>query len=106
MSVMSVIRWSHNAHLFAIGAAAFALALAGYLSRRRRPHLHIAGLGGSRRRRPGLAGSYLALFTGFYVGNGPHLPGWDRLPAWTYWVLPSLIARAIGRRQPAKGVAS
>jgi hypothetical protein len=96
MSVMSVIRWSHNAHLFAIGLAAAALALTGYLSRRhQRPYLHIAGLGGS----------YIALLTGFYVDNGPHLPGWDRLPTWTFWVLPSLvglplIAGAIGRRLP------
>ncbi|MFC4111072.1 DUF2306 domain-containing protein [Nonomuraea zeae] len=101
MSVMSVIRRNHNAHLFVIGAAAFALAMVGYLSRRRRPYLHIAGLGGS----------YAALLTGFYVDKGPHLPGRDRLPAWTYWVLPSLIglpviARAIGRRQPAEGVTS
>ncbi|MEV0819953.1 hypothetical protein [Nonomuraea rubra] len=98
MAVMAVIRWSHNAHLFIIGVAAFTLALTGYLSRRRRrPYVHIAGLGGS----------YIALLTGFYLDNGPHLPGWDRLPTWTFWVLPSLfglplIARAIARRLPAK----
>jgi uncharacterized membrane protein len=101
MSVMSAIRWSHNDHLFVIGALAFALALAGYLSRRRWPQVHIAGLGGS----------YVALLTGFYVDNGPHLPGWDRLPAWVFWVLPSLIGlpvivRAIGRRLPAKEATS
>ncbi|MFF4616187.1 hypothetical protein [Nonomuraea jabiensis] len=101
VSVMSMIRWSHSAHLFVVGAAAFALALTGHLNRRRRPYLHIAGLGGS----------YIALLTGFYVDNGPHLPGWDRLPSWVFWILPSLIglpmiARAIGRRLPAKGVTS
>ncbi|MDP4510050.1 DUF2306 domain-containing protein [Nonomuraea turcica] len=101
MTVLSVIRWSHNAHLFVIGTVAFALALVGYLGRRRRPYLHIAGLGGS----------YIALLTGFYVDNGPHLPGWDRLPAWALWILPSLlglpvIARAIGRRLPAKRATS
>jgi hypothetical protein len=51
------------------------------------------------------------VLTGFYVDNGPHLPGWDRLPAWTFWILPSLIAlpviaRPVGRRPPAKGATS
>jgi hypothetical protein len=54
-----------------------------------------------------MGGSYIALFTGFYVDNGPNLPLWDRLPYVAYWVLPSLIGiplilRALGRRQ--KGV--
>jgi hypothetical protein len=50
--------------------------------------------------------SYIALLTGFYLDNGPHLPLWDRLPSWTYWALPSmvgipLIIHAIWRRVPA-----
>ncbi|MEU8363814.1 hypothetical protein AB0C27_48125 [Nonomuraea sp. NPDC048882] len=94
MAVMSAIRWSHNAHLFAIGLVAAALALTGHLNRRRRqPYLHIAGMGGS----------YIVLLTGFYVDNGRHLPGWDRLPAWAWWIAPSLvglpvIVRSIRRR--------
>jgi hypothetical protein len=36
-------------------------------------------------------GSYIALFTGFYVDNGPRLPLWDRLPHWSYWVIPEAI---------------
>ena len=32
-----------------------------------------------------------ATATGFYVDNGPQLPVWDRLPHWTYWVLPALV---------------
>ncbi|MFB4269660.1 hypothetical protein [Nonomuraea sp. GTA35] len=101
MTVLSVIRWRENAHLFAVGSAAFAAALAGYLNRRRQPVLHIAGMGAS----------YVALLTGFYIDNGPHLPPWDRLPAWSHWVLPSLIGipvivRAIQRRLPGKAVTS
>jgi hypothetical protein len=38
-----------------------------------------------------MGGSYIALFTGFYVDNGPNLPLWDRLPSLAYWVLPSLV---------------
>ncbi|GAA3561262.1 hypothetical protein GCM10022419_047390 [Nonomuraea rosea] len=101
MTVLSTAHWSRNAYLFVIGTLAFALALAGYLCGRPRSCLHIAGLGGS----------YLALITAFYVDNGPHLPGWDRLPTWMLWTLPSLIglpmiARAIGRRLSAKGARS
>ena len=49
-----------------------------------------------------MAASYIALFTGFYVDNGPQLPLWDRLPHWTYWVIPlaiggPLTARALKR---------
>ena len=44
--------------------------------------------------------AYVAMLTAFYVDNGPHLPLWDRLPAFMFWLLPSaigapIIARAI-----------
>jgi hypothetical protein len=53
---------------------------------------------------PAMGGSYIALFTGFYVDNGPHLPLWDRLPSLAYWLLPSLVGvplilRAMTRRR-------
>jgi hypothetical protein len=101
MTVLSVIRWRENAHLFVIGSVAFASALVGHLNRRRRPYLHIAGMGLS----------YVALLTGFYVDNGPHLPLWDRLPTWAFWVLPGsigipLIIRAIRRRLPDRPATS
>ncbi|MFF3669919.1 DUF2306 domain-containing protein [Microtetraspora malaysiensis] len=101
MAVLSMIRWQENSHLFAIGSLAFTVGLVGYLYRRRRPYLHIGGMGLS----------YVALLTGFYVDNGHNLPIWDRLPAWSYWVLPSLlglpvIARAIWRRLPGRRAAS
>jgi hypothetical protein len=38
-----------------------------------------------------MGGAYIALFTGFYVDNGPHLPVWDRLSSLAYWTLPSLV---------------
>ena len=94
LTVMSAIRWRENAHLFAIGILAFTAGLTGYMNRRRRPDIHILGMGSS----------YVLLLTGFYVDNGPHLPLWDRLPAAVYWGLPTLIglpliARAIARRR-------
>ena len=35
--------------------------------------------------------SYMALLTGFYVGNGPQLPVWNRLPHWSFWFLPAAV---------------
>jgi hypothetical protein len=84
-TIMAVIRWREDAHLFAIATVAFGLGMVGWRSR--------------RKRRPGwvlwhafgMSGSYIALLTGFYVDNGPQLPLWDRLPHWTYWVLPAAV---------------
>jgi hypothetical protein len=85
-TVLAGLRWSHDAHLFVIAAVAFTLGVLGWRARRRhRP-------GWPRRHAIGMAGSYTALITGFYVDNGPQLPLWDRLPHLTYWVLPAAIA--------------
>jgi hypothetical protein len=83
--MMAAIRWHEDAHLFAIAPIAFGLGLYGYRARRRHrpgwpPH-HAIGMGGS----------YIALFTGFYVDTGRFLPLWERLPHIAYWLLPSLI---------------
>ena len=76
---------------------AFAAGSLGYLARRRRWR------GWLRVHLLGMSGSYIALFTGFYVDNGPRLPLWNRLPTIAFWLLPSLvgiplIARAMARR--------
>jgi hypothetical protein len=87
MTLMSVLRWREDRHLFVIGVLAMTAGLIGYLDRRRRAistggdTVHIAGMGSS----------YVALLTAFYVDNGPNLPLWDLLPHWTYWVLPGLV---------------
>jgi hypothetical protein len=85
---LAIIRWAQDYYLFIIGAVAFASATLGYLHRRlRRPGDtgHIAGMGIS----------YTAMLTAFYVDNGPHLPLWDRLPAASFWFLPSAVAAPI-----------
>jgi hypothetical protein len=94
-TVLAAMRWRQDYDLFLIGAVAFASATIGYQHRRRhRPGDtgHIAGMGVA----------YVAMLTAFYVDNGPHLPLWDRLPAFSFWLLPSaigasIIARAIIR---------
>jgi hypothetical protein len=84
-TVMSVIRWREDWHLFAIAIVAFGLAMSGWRARAHRrpgwPHRHGIAMGGS----------YIALLTGFYVDNGPQLPLWNRLPHWIYWVLPAAV---------------
>jgi len=85
---MAVVRWRQDYHLFILGAVAFTAATIGYLHRRlRRPGDtgHIAGMGIG----------YTAMLTAFYVDNGPHLPLWDKLPALSFWFLPSAIAAPI-----------
>ncbi len=97
-TTMAALRFLQDWHLLLIGAVAFGAGGLGYLARRRgRPRwerVHI----------PAMGGSYIVLFTGFYVDNGSNLPLWDRLPHIAYWVLPSLIGiplilRALGRWQ-------
>ena len=84
-TIMSVIRWREDAHLFAIACVAAGLGLFGWRARRRRRP------GWSTRHAIGMGGSYIVLLTGFYVDNGPFLPIWDRLPHVTYWLVPSLV---------------
>jgi peptidoglycan/LPS O-acetylase OafA/YrhL len=84
-AVMAALRWPYDLHLLAIALGAGALALAGWLARRRRRR------GWVRRHAIGLGGSYIALLTGFYVDNGPRLPVWDLLPQWMFWALPTAI---------------
>jgi hypothetical protein len=97
-TIMAGLRLAEDWHLLVIGAVAFGAGCLGYLAgQRRRPgwlRVHI----------PAMGGAYIALFTGFYVDNGPHLPVWDRLPGLAFWLLPSLIGvplilRALARRR-------
>ena len=101
-TILAAMRWRQDYYLFIIGAVAFTAATIGYQHRRRhRPGDtgHIAGMGIA----------YVAMLTAFYVDNGPHLPLWDRLPTFAFWLLPSaigapVIIRAIlrARRAPAR----
>jgi hypothetical protein len=97
-TTMALLRLAQDWHLLLIGSVAFGAGSLGYLARRRRRP------GWQRVHIPAMGGAYVALFTGFYVDNGPHLPLWDRLPHLAYWLLPSmvgvpLILRALARRR-------
>ncbi|GAA1709212.1 MULTISPECIES: hypothetical protein [Isoptericola] len=87
MVVMVVIRWPATVHLAVLGGIALAAVLLGWHNRRRGESdgVHIAWMG--------LA--YVAMLTAFYVDNGPHLPVWERLPGWSFWILPAAIGAPI-----------
>jgi hypothetical protein len=88
-TLLSIMRWEHNHHLFVLGLLAFSAAHFGRAARRRRrpgwARLHITGMGSS----------YVLLLTAFYVDNGHQLPLWKELPVWTYWTLPALVGTPI-----------
>lgn len=98
-AVVLAIARPHFAYLLIVGAVALAAAGLGYTARRvqwqRRGGwlpFHITGM----------ATSYIAMLTAFYVDNGPRLPVWKLLPPLTFWFLPAavglpLLARALHR---------
>jgi uncharacterized membrane protein len=88
-TLLSIMRWAENYHLFILGALSFASAWGGRTAiRQRRRHwveLHIAGMGFS----------YVFMLIAFYVDNGKQLPVWKNLPAFTYWLLPLVLGTPI-----------
>jgi len=93
MAVLAAIRWPLDNHLAILGLIALVATLFGFINRRRHgaDRWHILAMGVS----------YVVLLTAFYVDNGPFLPIWNLLPAWSFWVIVGapIIVRAILRRQ-------
>jgi hypothetical protein len=95
-TVIAIAR-PHTAYLLLIpGGIALAAAGAGFTARRVRWH------GWLRDHITGMAVSFIAMLTAFYVDNGPRLPLWQQLPPITFWFLPAaiglpLLARALWR---------
>jgi len=73
-TILSVMRWAEDYHLFILGTLSFAAASLGRMALRRswrnriRSHISCMGL------------SYILLLTAFYVDNGKNLPLWNKLP--------------------------
>ena len=84
-TILSLMRWSEDYHLFVLGLLAFIAALLGRKARRQRrrgwPQWHVLGMGAS----------YVLLLTAFYVDNGKQLPIWRGLPVWSYWFGPTMV---------------
>lgn len=84
-TVMSVMHWEHSWHLFLIASTTYGLGRFGVLARKRRWRRWRTWHGAA------MGMSYVALYTGFYVDNGPQLPVWERLPPVMFWFLPSAV---------------
>ena len=82
---LAVLRWRQDWDLLLLGTLAFTAATIGYLHRRRHRSGHTGHI-------VGMGGSYAMMLTAFYVDNGPHLPLWDHLPTWAFWLLPGIVA--------------
>jgi len=84
-TILSVMRWAENYHLFILGTLSFATASLGRMALRRRwrnrIRLHITCMGLS----------YILLLTAFYVDNGKNLPLWNKLSQIVFWVLPAAV---------------
>jgi hypothetical protein len=84
-TILSVMRWAEDYHLFILGTLSFATASLGRMALRRRwrnrirPHISCMGL------------SYILLLTAFYVDNGKNLPLWNKLPQIAFWMLPGAV---------------
>jgi len=82
-TALSVMRWTHDVHLFALGAIAFAFGIVARLAARRSWDLRIhAG---------GMGASFIVMLTAFYVDNGANLPLWRDLPTIVYWAAPAVL---------------
>lgn len=84
-TTLSAVMWGHDWYLFIIAAVAFGAGTLGYLARKRR------WAGWQRVHALSFGLSYIALLTGFYVDNGPHLPLLRHLPHVAFWLGPSFI---------------
>jgi hypothetical protein len=88
-TVLALMRWSEDYHLFILGALSFTAASVGRMARRqlwpRWIDFHVTGMGMS----------YVLMLTAFYVDNGKNLPVWRDLPHLAYWILPGAVGIAL-----------
>jgi hypothetical protein len=94
-TILSVQRMPSDAYLLVLATLGYGLALCGYVARRFRQESLVRRMVGKRWvvvHIIGVIGSYVVLWTAFYVDNAHLIPGLKELPTLTFWVLPSLIA--------------
>ena len=94
-TVLSVQRWESDAYLFFLAVLGYGFALVGYTARRFRQTFWVRRVLGAQWvivHIVGMIGSYVVLWTAFYVDNAHLIPGLNQLPSLIFWVLPSLIS--------------
>lgn len=93
-TILSVQRWQADAYLFLLAVLGYGFALCGYSARRFRQALRMLRVLGEQWvvvHLVGMIGSYVVLWTAFYVDNAHLIPLLNQLPTLTFWVLPGLI---------------
>jgi hypothetical protein len=93
--ILSVQHWPADAYLFGLALLGGSFALVGYIARRFREEPLVRRLLGAQWvvvHIVGMIGSYVVLWTAFYVDNAHLFPLFNRLPILTFWVGPTLIA--------------
>jgi hypothetical protein len=114
VTILSVQQWKADAYLFFLAVLGYGLALGGYAARRFGQE---ARVGDTLAKQwvvvhiVGMIGSYVVLWTAFFVDNAHKIPGLNQLPTLTFWVLPSLIGLSflvvsLSRLAPRMGAAS
>ncbi len=93
--ILSVQHWPDDASLVVLATIGYGFALGGYGARRFRQEPRVRRVLGNQwivAHIVGMIGSYVVLWTAFYVDNAHLIPGLKQLPTLTFWVLPGLIA--------------
>jgi hypothetical protein len=93
--ILSVQHWPTDAYLVVLATIGYGFVLGGYGARRFRQKPMVRRILGKQwisAHIVGMIGSYVVLWTAFYVDNAHLIPGLEQLPTLTFWVLPSLIA--------------
>ena len=93
--ILSVQHWPTDAYLVVLATIGYGFALAGYGARRfrQKPMLRrVLGKQWISAHIVGMIGSYVVLWTAFYVDNAHLIPGLKEFPTLTFWVLPTVIA--------------
>jgi hypothetical protein len=107
-TLLSVQRWEMDAYLFFLAVIGYGFALGGYATQRFRHAPWMLRLLGKQRMVVhiiGMIGSYVVLWTAFFVDNAHLIPLLNQLPQLTFWVLPTVIGipfivRSISRFAP------
>jgi hypothetical protein len=94
-TILSVQRWPADAYLFTLATLGYGLGLCAYAARRFRQEPMVRRLVGKQwvvAHIVGMIGSYVVLWTAFYVDNAHLIPGLKELSTLTFWVLAGAIA--------------